>query len=215
MAGYKAHLATGMVVGVISVAGGLVSAAVTPSYIPIVFIAVIIGSFLPDLDSDTGLPVKILFSAMGLLGSIIVFYLVSDDFMTERLKSILMIVGSYGFIYFVLQRIFKSFTKHRGIFHSIIAVLISTLGLNYLLLMLQIEILAAGIISLSLGVGYLGHLILDEMNAVVNLSGLPFFPNKSLGSALKLVSKSRRVNIGAIAIAIILVYLNFVLISNY
>ncbi len=215
MAGYKAHLATGMVIGGISVAGVIMSGIVNPTYIPIIFIAVIAGSFLPDLDSDTGLPVKILFSILGLLGSMIVFYLLKDGFMTELLKSLTLIMGCYAFIYFILQRIFKSFTKHRGVFHSIISVLISILGFNYLLLSLQMEIQEAGIISLSLGVGYLGHLILDEMNAVVNLSGLPFFPNKYLGSALKLASKSRRVNIGAIVIAIILVYLNFVLISNY
>ena len=73
MAGYKAHLATGMVIGGISVAGVIMSGIVNPIYIPIIFIAVIAGSFLPDLDSDTGLPVKILFSILGLLGSMIVF----------------------------------------------------------------------------------------------------------------------------------------------
>ncbi len=214
MAGYKAHLAAGMVVGVISVAGALVSAAITPSYIPIVFIAVIIGSFLPDLDSDTGLPVKILFSILGLLGSIITFYMLKDDFRAELLRFLALIAGCYGFIYLILQRIFKSFTTHRGIFHSIIALFISMLALNVLLLYLQIEILEAGIISLSLGVGYFGHLLLDEINAVVNLSGLPFIPNKSLGTALKLVSKSKRVNMGAIVIFITLVCLNFVLILS-
>jgi hypothetical protein len=215
MAGYKAHLATGMMIGGISVVGALISATVNPSYTPLIFIAVIIGSFLPDLDSDTGLPVKILFSILGLLGSIIVVYMLKDSFRTELIKPLAIVSGCYAFIYFILQRIFKGFTKHRGIFHSIIAVIISILGLNYLLLSLQIEIFEAIFISLSLGVGYIGHLLLDEMNAVVNLSGLPFFPNKSLGSALKLVSKSKRVNIAAIVITIILLYSNFVLILNY
>ena len=34
------------------------------------------------------------------------------------------------------------------------------------------------------------HLILDEMNSAVNLSGRPFVPKKSLGTALQLWANS-------------------------
>ena len=47
------------------------------------------------------------------------------------------------------------------------------------------------ILSLSVGIGYLCHLILDELNSVVNLEGIPIIPNKSLGTALKFFSKNR------------------------
>ena len=45
-------------------------------------------------------------------------------------------------------------------------------------------------LSLGVGLGYLCHLILDELNSVVNLGGIPFIPNKSIGTALKLYSKN-------------------------
>ncbi len=209
MAGYKAHLATGMLIGGITTISAFIVLAIDILFSPFIFLAVIIGSFLPDLDSDTGMPVKILFASLGMVAAIWVGYVLLDRVSDEPIKSIATIVGSYGAVYIILQRIFKKFTKHRGLFHSILALLIAMLTLNYLLLIFEFSLFESGLLSISLGVGYLGHLILDEVNSVVNLSGIPFIPNRSLGSALKIGSKSTKNNALALVVISILLYLNY------
>ena len=209
MAGYKAHLATGMLIGGITTTGAFVVLAIDILFSPFIFLAVIIGSFLPDLDSDTGMPVKMLFASLGMVAAIWAGYVLLDRVIDEPIQSIATIVGSYGAVYIILQRIFKKFTKHRGLFHSILALLIAMLTLNYLLLIFEFSLFESRLLSISLGVGYLGHLILDEVNSVINLSGIPFIPKKSLGSALKIVSKSSRVNMIAFMILGILIIMTY------
>ena len=68
------------------------------------------------------------------------------------------------------------------------------------------------IMSSALGVGYLSHLILDEMNSFINLSGIPFVPKKSLGTALKISTKSLPMNTLIILLLTILIYVNVKLI---
>jgi hypothetical protein len=210
MAGYQAHMATGIGLGIASAILLIATVSLPLFYAPLILVAIIIGSFLPDLDSDTGLPVRILFFTLGLILSMFVghwlFYTVEFDI----LRTLILTLCSFGFIYYGLQYLFNKSTKHRGIFHSLLAVVISILASNILLITLEYEIVDAGVFSTSLGVGYLGHLILDEMNSLVNLSGIPFIPKRSLGSALKIFSKSRRVNIIAVLIITCLVYLNYV-----
>jgi len=208
MAGYKAHLATSIVLGGVAAVGAFTSLAIGIILSPLIFLAVLIGSFLPDLDSDTGMPVKMLFASLGMVAAIWAGYMLLDRVIDEPIQSIATIVGSYGAVYIILQRIFKKFTKHRGLFHSILALLIAMLTLNYLLLIFEFSLFESGLISISLGVGYLGHLILDEVNSVVNLSGIPFIPNRSLGSALKIGSKSTKNNALALVVISILLYLN-------
>ena len=207
MAGYKAHMATGILLGGIATVGAVIAMAVDIILSPFIFIAVVIGSFLPDIDSDTGIPVRILFSVLGFLTLLIVLYILRDNFGDNYLKSVLLLLVAYGFVDIILRKIFNKFTKHRGVFHSLLAVAMSMLSLNIILLKAGLFYFDAATITVALGVGYLGHLLLDELNSVVNLSGIPFIPNKSLGSALKFGSKSLRVNIIAIVIVVILLTL--------
>ncbi len=143
------------------------------------------------------------------MASLVTSFYILDQFGEEPFKSLVIIVGCFGFVYFILQRVFRKLTRHRGIFHSILALSISVLSLNYLLLLLKFPTTVSLLLSLSLGIGYLGHLILDEVNSVVNLSGIPFIPNKSMGSALKIVSKSSRVNMIAFMILGILITMTY------
>ena len=180
MASYKAHMAFGVLT-----AFGWSFILVTFSFIsiwtiPLVLILTVIGAFLPDLDSDTGLPLKILLNLFSILVSCLVgIYLLNSD-KYEFTTSILCIFFSYGFSYFGIGGIIKKITRHRGIFHSIpsvfLSVLITLSCLNYFSLSSNIKM----ILSISIGVGYLSHLILDEMNSLVNLEGVPFIPKKSL-----------------------------------
>ncbi len=208
MAGYKAHLATGMALGLISGIGVMLLAVPSIIYVPLIFIAVGIGSFLPDLDSDTGIPVKLLFLVLGIVIAASVGYYLYDAIDARVYAIVVGVLGTFGLINFALKYLFKRLTTHRGIFHSLVAVIITILILNSAFLAIGLEIFDSLLFSGAVGIGYLGHLILDESNSIVNLSGIPFIPKKSLGSALKISTSSLRMNIALLAIIFALIYLN-------
>ena len=186
MAGYKAHMAFGMVTAAGWTFIVIMLSLVSVWFLPIIFIATVVGAFLPDLDSDTSAPLKILLIIFSVLGSAVAGWIVfnQDDSSWLRLGGISAFSGL--FIYYGIGGIFKKLTHHRGIFHSIPAVLLSALLTLTLLNQIELDVNIKIIISLGVGLGYLCHLILDELNSAVNLGGIPFIPNKSIGTALKL-----------------------------
>ncbi len=156
-----------------------------------IFLAVLIGSFLPDLDLDDGIPFQIFFGFLGLGFSGLVFLNLYQK--GERDIKILFLIPALVFIVirFIVGYIFKKFTHHRGIFHSIPAAILFGLIFVWIMHFFSIfkgqEIIIGGAIT----IGYIGHLILDEIYASTNLNGLSIFPRQSLGSALKLYSSSK------------------------
>jgi hypothetical protein len=214
MAGYKAHLATGMALGLSAGIGLVLFAVISLTYLPLIFVAVVIGSFLPDLDSDTGIPVKLLFLVLGfILAASVGYYLY--DAVEARVYTIMVgVLGTFGLINFALKYLFKRLTTHRGILHSLVGVIAAILILNSAFLAMGLEIFDSLLFSGAVGIGYLGHLVLDETNSIVNLSGIPFIPKKSLGTALKLSTASLRMNIALLIIILVLLYLNGILITE-
>jgi hypothetical protein len=208
MAGYKAHMAMGMVLGLITGVVAVLVIAPSPFYAPLIFIAVVFGSFLPDLDSDTGISVKILFKILALSASGAIGFYLFDVLHLSIYGIIGGIIGCYIIINFGVRYLFKRITVHRGIFHSIAGVIISILLFDYMFMSINLGIFDSLLFSSAIGVGYLGHLILDETNSLVNLSGVPFIPKKSLGTALKPGSSSLRWNIGIVFVVMVLLFLN-------
>ena len=215
MASFKAHMAFG-----IFTAFGWTFLLFTLSLIsiwlmPLVVFLTVIGSFLPDLDSDTGLPLKILLTIFSILVSCFVglFLFISDKY--QFTTSVIFFFLSYGFSYFVIGGIIKKVTRHRGIFHSIPSVILSILlpltCLNYFSLNQEVKM----ILSISIGIGYLSHLILDEMNSLVNLEGVPFVPKRSLGSALKLYSNQWKITLMVYSAVILLFMKNWEIINSF
>jgi hypothetical protein len=214
MAGYKAHLATGMFIGLTSGIGFVLFVVVPAVYAPLIFLAVVIGSFLPDLDSDSGIPVRILFLGLGIIISTSVGYYLFNTVEATVYAIILGCIVTFVFINIGLKHLFKKITTHRGIFHSLVAVIITILFLNTVFLAIGLDIFDSLLFSVAVGIGYLGHLVLDESNSIVNLSGIPFIPKKSLGTALKISTSSARMNIMIILLVTVLIYVNGRLINQ-
>jgi hypothetical protein len=192
MANFKTHIGWGVVIGVGAVIFGLIYSMLSAgTMVGWVFLAVIIGSLLPDLDMDEGLPFQILFGLMGVGAAGLFFYVAYQG--GERDWKYLAIISALAFaiMRFVIGYIFKKFTDHRGMFHSIPAVVLSGLTAIWLMHWLSVQENQELLIGLAVALGYLGHLVLDEIYASVNLSGYSLLPKKSLGSALKLYSSSK------------------------
>jgi len=208
MAGFKAHLATGMGLGIAGGVWAYLVGSLSVIYTPIIFLATVVGSFLPDVDSDSGRPVQLLFITLGLISSAVVGYHLLFNLELDILYVLFGLLSCFLIVNTVLKRIFMKFTHHRGIFHSVAALVILVLSINSLLLSQKLPLFDAVLVSVAAGVGYLSHLILDELNSIVNLSGIPFIPKKSLGTALKISTKSLKMNALIISIILALIYFN-------
>jgi membrane-bound metal-dependent hydrolase YbcI (DUF457 family) len=161
-----------------------------------------IGGMLPDIDSDSGVPVR---ETMGFAAAVTPVLLV-DRFQQLGLNYEQMVLAggaTYLFVRFGLARLLMRYTVHRGMFHSIPALLIFT-GVAFLLCgstNLHLRYFKAG----GVAVGVFSHLLLDEIWAVDWKGGRWQFKS-SFGTALKLWGDSAWANFstyGKLALVVI------------
>ncbi len=186
MANFQGHLTAASVLGAAYGAAGVWAWDLDwgPAFLAAGLTAV--GGMLPDLDSDSGVPVRELSGlAAAVLPLFLIRRLLGKGFNWEQVLVIL--GGAYLLVRYVGARLFKDFTAHRGMFHSLPALAIAGLALFlvYQHPELKLRLYLAGAVM----VGFLSHLLLDEMYAV-DFTGLTFKQNQFAGSALKLTSKS-------------------------
>ena len=187
MADFKAHITSGVVVGGgVGVAGLVHYGLRLPEAFSLAIIAMA-GSLLPDIDSDTGRSLELLFDGLSILIPTLllpmVFHLIgrrSPDLLCYFVLMFLMIrLGLFTLV--------KRLTVHRGILHSIPFTLLAAESV-YLLFAGEGRLYAL-LAALSMGMGCLTHLVIDEVNAVSYRFGFPIF-NRSSGSALAFFSSS-------------------------
>jgi hypothetical protein len=154
-----------------------------------------LGGLLPDLDSDSGVPVRELFGLAAAITPFLLYQHLRDGGLSTE-RTLVVLAGVYIFIRYVLSRVFKHGTVHRGMFHSVPALLIAGLAFylvyhssaaarqDYAADRLMRLYLAGGVM-----LGFLSHLVLDEIYSV-DFMGLHVKLNRYAGSALKLASKS-------------------------
>lgn len=194
MANFKTHISWGVIIAIALVVFGMISSFISGfELVALIFLAVLVGSFLPDLDSDGGLPFQIVFGLAGLVSAGMCFYYFFQN--GERDWKILggFSVGVFVLVRFVLGYFFEKMTRHRGIFHSVPAGVLFGLLTIWILQYFSLDFYQKLILGVAIFVGYLGHLILDEIYSTVNLRGFSILPKKSLGSALKFWSSSKSV----------------------
>ena len=197
MASFQTHLTFGVALG-----GALVAATVGFSLVDvdassllILGLLTVIGALLPDIDSDSGIPFHVTFGALALMtGGIALFFAYAstpEDLVRLAAYPLL----TMFMMWVVIGGLFKKFTCHRGMAHSIPAALIAGLVLFSLARWVGIDEWLSFLYGVATALGYLSHLVLDELYAAVNFHGHFFVPNKALGSALKFFSHSRPTNV--------------------
>jgi hypothetical protein len=232
MADFKTHLSFGSFLGFfLAIATYLADWVHTVYMAVIIYFATIIGSFMPDTDSDSGHPVKILFEFYAYFAAAITFYYVHDNGMDIVLK-IVAPIAVFFFVKIILMKIFKKWTHHRGIFHSIPAALIAFFLTLLISWTTDLPLLEKFSISLAIFVGYFGHLLLDEIYSVKLVSNSSqnsdkkrsfkeiikrnFGLKKSFGTALDFGfnNKSKLPAIIAYFILLVLIVVDFQVISK-
>jgi hypothetical protein len=203
MASYRGHLAVSTVLGgaytgvamlyfgadwgTAALAGGLCA----------------LGGLLPDLDSQSGVPVRELFGLAAVVVPLMLLRRLIRAGLTAEQIFVIM-GGIYLFIRFGVRELFKRLTVHRGMFHSIPAMVVAGLVvfLGYQHPALNVRLF----LSVGVMIGFLSHLVLDEVCSV-DLNGLVPKLNAFAGSAVKLSSKSVTANITCYSLLLVLSYL--------
>lgn len=183
MAAFQQHVAVSAVLG-----GGYTVALLTAgfewSHSVLAGGLCALGGMLPDLDSDSGKPVKELFGLAAALVPMLELHRLER--LAESPEGGIVLAGLvYLTIRFGLSALFKRITVHRGMFHSLPAAVIAALLAFLAHDCPEVEgrlIMANGVF-----LGYLSHLLLDEISSV-DLGGMRV--KSSVGSALKLYSSS-------------------------
>lgn len=211
MAGYKTHLSVGAVVGlafaVLTIVWGWIAGLVQTA---IIFVITFVGAFLPDMDSESGKPVKVIFTSYALIASGMTLFFLVDSSEEELLLLLLLPLLVFAIVRFIMPLVFNKLTTHRGMFHSMPAALVAFAIVYFGAGIFDCTIKARFAFAMAAFVGYVSHLLLDEVFSTQILSG-EFKPKKSLGTAMKFFSKDKLDNIIAYSILLLSVFVNLFL----
>jgi hypothetical protein len=146
-----------------------------------------VSGMLPDLDSDSGRPVRELFGLTAVVVPLLLFQRLHDVGLSVE-QTILAVAALYVAIRFGAAWLFRHLTVHRGMFHSIPAALIVA----------EIALLAhdcpgrPGNLALAGGafLGFMSHLLLDDIYGLKHL-GSSLHGKVAPERGLKLTSRSR------------------------
>ena len=186
MAGYREHLTFSALCGIGYGAAAGFLGPFTPPQAAIAGCLTGLAGMLPDLDSETGKPVREL---SGVVAAVVPFIAIRH--LVDVLGSVDAMILAGGLIYIAVRYggawLLARLCVHRGMFHSIPALGIAAcLGfLGYKSEDVGVRILMGGGIAL----GYLSHLVLDEIYAV-QWNGVRVRLNKAAGSATKCFGRS-------------------------
>ena len=163
-----------------------------------------VGGLLPDLDSDSGVPVRELFGVLAAATAVLLYHPLHDHLQLPVEQALVFMGLGYFFVRYVFANFFRRITVHRGMYHSIPAMLISGLlvYLAYPSNNLYLRLYLAGGVML----GFLSHLVLDELYAV-DFMGVRIRFNKFAGSALKFGSPSWAATLSTYALLFVLGFL--------
>lgn len=152
-----------------------------------------VSGMLPDLDSESGRPLR---EATALSSAVI------PMLMIERLQRlnlghdsmVLIAIASYFLIRFLLVELFRRYTVHRGMWHSLPAAFIC--GAVAFLVISSEDIGVRIFKTAAVVLGFMSHIILDEVWSVEFKRGSYSF-KQSFGTALKLWGNNRFANVTA------------------
>lgn len=191
MADFRTHAAFGVGLGVLlsTVAGGLGLVSGATLLVP-VFLSAAIGAMAPDIDSDSGAPFHVTFGALSIVSAGFAYASLSASG-SSILSSIAVALGAAVFVWVVLGALFKKWTKHRGMAHSVPSAVLAGLLVFAVSGWLGFGDADAFLLGVAATLGYLVHLVLDEVYAAVDFEGKRLAPSRALGSSLKVTSSSR------------------------
>ena len=202
MANFNTHL---FVASAASIGASLVAVDVhliTSADIPWLVFLGTLGGLLPDIDANNSRPVKLLFNVLALMGVAAALYAFKNSYAPYLL--LLIAAGVYLFIRYGMFALFNGLTVHRGVFHSVLAVLFFSLLMTCISYhFLHWNVLHAWLNGIFIALGFIVHLLLDELYST-DLSNLRM--KNSFGTALKLFNYNNMAASALMTICTIMLY---------
>ncbi len=142
------------------------------------------GGLLPDIDSDSSRPLKLLFTSLATLIAVLTILTFKDQYILQHL---FIIAGSTFFVIrYPILAIFKHLTVHRGAIHSLLcAALFGLLTVCISHYLFHNSDYFSWMSGAFISFGFIIHLLLDELYSV-DLSNVQL--KRSFGTALKIFS---------------------------
>ena len=184
MANFKTHVSVAAALSGALATGFLVAGVAAPKDVWLYFAMGTLGGILPDIDADHSIPGRMFFSFFALVVAFLTLFSRAGVYSIVELS--LLWVVTYVVVRHVIFKLFARFSVHRGVFHSLLAAIFFgflTTSLTYHLF--RLSALGAWMSGLFVSVGYVIHLVLDEIYSV-DLTGARV--KRSFGTALKLIS---------------------------
>lgn len=208
VADFRTHLTVTSICSSITATTMLASAMATPQEVLLYFILGVVGGLLPDIDSDSSLPVRLLFTFIATVISFLVMFKQRGD--STLVELFLVWAGSFVFIKFFLFSLFTKVTVHRGIIHSIPAAVafgfIAAIIMNRVFHFNDFVSWMSGMFVFG---GAILHLLLDELCSLNIMTGKI---KKSSGTAFKFGSVG---DFKSTAFIYMLIAVLFVAMPNY
>jgi membrane-bound metal-dependent hydrolase YbcI (DUF457 family) len=201
MAGFKTHISTSTVLGIGYGVVGYFALDMSPVTCMLAAGLCSVAGMLPDLDSNSGVPVRetMAFVAAGV--PLLLLRRFQDlNFSVESMALAGMLI--YIVLRFGVSEIFKRYTKHRGMWHSLPAC--AVVGLLTFLIVQGDTYEPRLYKALAVVAGFLCHLVLDEMWSVKWQGGRVELKS-SFGTAIKFWSKSGWANVSTYGKLVLLI----------
>ena len=203
MANFPTHIAVGTVVSGALATVTMAADLVAPENIVAVTLAGVLGSVLPDIDLKDSRPARAMFAGLGVFFSFAVLFSLERKYSIAEM--LVLWLGTLLFVRYVAKEIFFRISYHRGIWHSLLAMVFCAVltAVIYSRLLQRDEgvaWLAAGFMA----IGFLTHLILDEIYSV---DVMDTRIKASFGTALKFVDSKHWGHTTAMAAAVVLAFL--------
>lgn len=197
MANFATHIGAGTVVSGALATLTLAADVVAPENLVAVTLAGVLGSVLPDIDLKDSRPSRAMFAGLGVFFSFALLFNVATKYSVAEMWVVWL--GTLVFVRYGLHAIFHRLAVHRGVWHSLLAGAFSSIATAVVFYHVLgrhegVAWLAAGFMM----IGFLTHLILDEMYSV---DVMDTRIKASFGTALKLFDKRHLTASAAMAAA--------------
>lgn len=205
MAAFREHVIFSSILGAGYGAAGSLAFGFTPVQSSLAAVMTAVAGMLPDLDLDHGRPGQELFSLLAAVAPLLIVGRLLHwlGLPSDREMVMLGIVILYLLIRYVVAKIVTRFSVHRGMFHSIPALLIAAelAYLTYPSDASRVKVLVAAGVAL----GFFSHLLLDEIYSV-EFRGVKVGLKKSSGTAIKMFGDAFLPNVFTYALAATFTY---------
>lgn len=205
MADFKSHITGSTIAGGVYAAAGLTRFDMPVETCVIAGTLCSIGGIIPDLDSDSGRPLRetTLFAAA--VAPMMTVQALSEMGLSHE-QLVLAAIAMYAAARFIVPELFRKLTVHRGMWHSYPAC--ASVGLLAFLIMhpqpMELRLYKSG----ALVTGFLVHLVMDEIWSIDTRRGRLRLKS-SFGTAMKFWGPEILPNLVAYGLMFLLAYLTY------